>query len=88
MSKSTFSYEYKMLLAKIKSARASAGMTQGEAAKKLGRNQSFLSKVESGERRLDVVELAELMRVYGAPMDMMLSDILRVDKPPKKKKLK
>jgi transcriptional regulator with XRE-family HTH domain len=39
------------------------GISQGDLARKLRRHQSFISKVESGERRLDVIELLELLRV-------------------------
>jgi DNA-binding XRE family transcriptional regulator len=45
-------------------ARDKAGLTQGEVAQQLGADASFVSKVESGERRLDVVELAALCRIY------------------------
>ncbi|MBI4020925.1 MAG: helix-turn-helix transcriptional regulator [Candidatus Aenigmarchaeota archaeon] len=39
-------------------------MTQVEVAKALGKPQSFVSKCENGERRVDVVELAAFARVY------------------------
>lgn len=87
MSKSTFSDEYKLLLERVKQARQNSGMTQKEAAAKFGRNQSFISKIESGERRIDVVELGQLMRIYSATADMMLSDIIpNFGKKPKKRK--
>lgn len=87
MSKSNFSDEYKLLLARVKRARKDSGMTQKEAALKFGRNQSFISKIESGERRIDVIELGQLMRIYHTPADMMLSDIIpNFKKSPKKKK--
>ena len=41
-------------------ARLKAGLTQSEVASQLGRPQSFVSKYESGERRLDVVEFLEV----------------------------
>jgi transcriptional regulator with XRE-family HTH domain len=41
-------------------ARRSAGMTQTALSRKLGRPQSFVSKYERGERRLDVVEFLEV----------------------------
>lgn len=45
------------LLNLLKQVRSEAGLTQAEMAKKLGQPQSYVSKYESGERRLDIVEL-------------------------------
>ncbi len=49
-----------------------AGLTQVEVANRLKRPQSFVSKIESGERRVDAVELSELARVYRKPLDFFL----------------
>ena len=49
-----------------------AGLTQVEGANRLKRPQSFVSKVESGERRVDVVELSELARIYRKPLDFFV----------------
>ena len=46
--------------------RKSRGLTQVELARRLSRPQSFVSKYESGERRLDVVEYMEVMEALGA----------------------
>lgn len=46
-------------------ARAKAGLTQSELAASLDRPQSFVSKYERGERRLDVVEFLEIARAVG-----------------------
>lgn len=53
-------------------AREDAGLSQREAADRLGRSQSFVAKCETGERRVDVVELAAFSRVYGAPVDFFI----------------
>lgn len=45
--------------------RKEAGLTQEAVAKAIGRPQSFVAKVESGERRLDVVEFLELSAAIG-----------------------
>ncbi len=45
-----------------------AGLSQTEAARRLGKPQSYVSKCESGERRVDVVELKAFARVYGLPV--------------------
>lgn len=46
-------------------ARAKAGLTQSELAARLDRPQSFVSKYERGERRLDVVEFLEIAHAVG-----------------------
>ncbi len=65
MAKSTYTAAYRRLLSALKQARHDAGLQQTEVARKLRRPQSFVSKIEAGERRLDVLELAELCRIYG-----------------------
>lgn len=65
MSKSNFARRYEQLLELLRQARTNAGVTQTEAAKRMGRPQSFISKCESGERRVDVAELIEFCRIYG-----------------------
>jgi transcriptional regulator with XRE-family HTH domain len=73
MEKSQHTQEYERLTAAFREARERAGLTQGEVAARLDSFASFVSKVESGERRLDVVELATLCKVYG----VSLLDFLR-----------
>ncbi len=60
----TQSPEYKRLLDRLKAARRDAGLTQADVARKLGRPQSYVSKCESGERRIDVIELEAFARLY------------------------
>jgi len=62
------SVAYKRFLTRLRQARTEAGLTQTDVAARLRRPQSFVSKIESGERRVDVVELAELARLYGKPL--------------------
>jgi transcriptional regulator with XRE-family HTH domain len=56
MDKSIYSQGYDAFLRRLRAARVRAGVTQEELARRLGRKQSFVSKCERGERRLDVVE--------------------------------
>lgn len=51
-------------LRRLRQARKDAGLTQVEVARRLGRTQSFVTKAERGERRLDVVELRAFARIY------------------------
>lgn len=64
MPKSIYSKEYKKVVERLKKARQEAGLRQVEVAKKLGKPQSFISKVERGERRLDVTELKQFADIY------------------------
>lgn len=56
--------EYKQVREKLRSARPESGLTQEEVAKKLGKPQSYISKSEGGERRLDVTELKKFADLY------------------------
>jgi transcriptional regulator with XRE-family HTH domain len=49
----------------LRGIRVDAGLTQSELASRLSRDQTFVSKYESGERRLDVLELREVCRAIG-----------------------
>lgn len=64
MSKSIYSKEYKNIIERIKTARLDAGLKQEDVALKLKKPQSYVSKIERGERRVDVAELKELARIY------------------------
>ncbi len=55
---------YRLFLTRLREARRAAGLTQAEVAAKLRRPQSFVSKCESGERRVDMVELQEMAQLY------------------------
>jgi ribosome-binding protein aMBF1 (putative translation factor) len=65
VTKSVFTKKYDRFRLMMIEARQSADLTQSELAKKLSRPQSFVSKYERGERRLDVVEFLELARALG-----------------------
>lgn len=53
-------------------ARQQAGLTQAQVAVALGRPQSFVSKCEAGQRRVDVVELAAFAKLYRVPLDFFV----------------
>ncbi len=71
--RSRYSARYRRFLERLKAARVKAGLTQSEVAAALRRPQSFVSKCESGERRVDVIELEDFARVYRKPMTFFLS---------------
>ena len=60
--------QYRALRGRLKQARSDAGFTQAEVARRLSKPQSFISKCESGERRVDFVELQYLARLYRKPL--------------------
>ena len=68
---------YQRLLKRLRMARREADLTQVEVARKLGRNQSWVSKKESGERRLDPVELCEFAKIYKLPIQAFMPDFPR-----------
>lgn len=68
MDKSIHTDEYAVLLRLLREAREKAGYTQIELAKAIGQSQSFVTKVETGDRRLDLVQLRTLLRVFKVPM--------------------
>lgn len=70
--KSIYSEAYQALLQLLVAARKDAGITQQELSDRLGRPQSFVSKFERGERRLDVVEFLLVSRSIGADPYMLL----------------
>lgn len=67
-SKLVWSRQYQAFRKKLIEARHAAGLTQRQVAKLLGRSQSYVATCESGERRVDVVELAEFAKAYRKPI--------------------
>jgi len=65
MEKSIFTREYKLFLKLLKSERISRNISQLELGKLIGQTQSFISKCERGERRLDLVEVQRICDVLN-----------------------
>lgn len=65
MQKTQHTRQYERLLKALRHARKEAGLTQLDVAERLGTYASYVSKCESGERRIDVVELVEFCRLYN-----------------------
>ena len=61
------------MVEKLKEARQDAGLTQAQAAERLGKPQSYVSKVERAERRIDPPELARFAEVYGKEIFFFLA---------------
>ena len=62
---SVYSDEYQRVINALKKARKEKGITQAQLAEAFGKPQSFIAKVENGERRLDVVEFVHLAQLIG-----------------------
>lgn len=73
MGKSIGTPEQKRLLALLRQVRVDAGLRQVDLAERLGQPQSFVSKYESGERRLDLLELEQICNAVG----ISLSNFIR-----------
>lgn len=70
--KSVFTERYQRLLTALIEARKSANITQQDLASRLSRPQSFVSKYEHGERRLDIIEFLDVAHAIGAnPYDLI-----------------
>ena len=72
MNKTIYSKDHKYIVEQLKKARQEIGLDQSEVAKMLDRTQSHVSKVESGQRRIDIVSLKEFARIYKKPIDYFL----------------
>lgn len=60
--------EKKRFLSLVRQMRLDAGLRQADLARKLGEPQSFVSRYESGERRLDVLELRQICSALGVSL--------------------
>jgi len=69
---SIYSPDYKAFLARLRQRRLAKRLTQVQVAKALGKPQSFVSKVETGERRLDPLELKAMAKLYDVSIDRLL----------------
>lgn len=75
MQKSQHTERYQKLVLELRVARTRAKLTQRQVAEKLDVYNSYVSKVETGERKIDVIELAEFCHVYGLTLSQFLRQI-------------
>ena len=64
---------YKAAIQLLRDSRLEAGLTQAAVAERLGTRQQFVSKYESGERRLDVIEFLDAARAIGLIPEQIMS---------------
>ncbi len=67
---------YRQFLALMRDARDRAGLSQVELAERLGKPQSFVSKYESGERRLDVAEFIQICQAMEVSAPKLLKKLV------------
>jgi transcriptional regulator with XRE-family HTH domain len=63
---------YDAFLRRLIEAREEASLTQREVSAKMGMSHSFLSKCETGDRRVDVIEFLQLAKLYSKPLAYFL----------------
>lgn len=64
---SRYSPNYLRLLERLRAAREEAGLTQRQAAERLGLPQSKISRTETGETKIDPIDLVGFCKLYGKP---------------------
>ena len=64
MTKTIFSKDHKYTVEQLKKARLEASLDQADVAKLLGKTQPHISKIEAGQRRLDITQLKEFAKIY------------------------
>ena len=77
MGKHLRTARHKALITALKAARESAGITQRELARRLDRAHSFVGKIESGERQLNVLEFCEYVDALGADAALLIREVVR-----------
>ena len=60
--------------------REAAGLTQADVAKALGRHQPFISNIEAGQRRIDIVELIDLADAIGFDPHKLIEELVSFPK--------
>ncbi len=73
MKKTRFAKEYKQLARKLKDVRKKAHIEQTELAAKLGKHQSYISKIETAARHVDIFELKELSKLLKKKINYFIN---------------
>lgn len=74
MNKTIYSTDHSILVKKLIKARKEKNMKQEEVAKILQKSQSYISKIESGQRRIDIIQLKEFSKIYKKDLNYFLKD--------------
>jgi transcriptional regulator with XRE-family HTH domain len=79
VNKTLGSKRHVTLIAFLKDRRKAAGLSQEELAEKMGEYQSFVARMESGQRRVDVVEFLSLAAILKFDVKAALAEIAKVE---------
>lgn len=77
MTRSTHHPSYQLFLERLRAARKAAGTTQEVLAERLGNHQVFVSKLERGERRMDIIDLHEYCAAAGIDFGKFVLELER-----------
>ena len=72
---SPYDERYRVLRQRLRDARILAGLTQDEVGRRMGRNQQFVQRCESGDRRIDVLELLDFADLYEASAEALIAKL-------------
>ncbi len=75
MTKIIFTQEYQLFLHHLRDSRQHVGLTQEQLAVRLNQTQSFISKCERGDRRIDVIELRAFCLALEIPLEKFISQL-------------
>jgi transcriptional regulator with XRE-family HTH domain len=75
MEKTIYTKEYTTFLKCLRKARTEAGITQIEMAERIEQTQSFVSRCERGERRIDIIELRVFCQAIGVPITDFIAQL-------------
>lgn len=73
MKKTIYSQEHKDLIERLKKARKDKKLDQKKVAEMLGVSQSYVSKIESGQMRIDVIQLKRFAKIYGKSLSYFIA---------------
>lgn len=77
MEKSVYTSEYRVMLETLRAIREAAEVTQTELAARIGQTQSFVTKCERGERRLDMIQLRTICHALGQSLPSFVDEFER-----------
>lgn len=72
MVSSIYTKQYRQVAKRLENARLDMGYTQKEVAEKLKKSQSYISKVEAGQQRIDIIELSLFAKLYKKPINYFI----------------